>query len=186
MVLFDHLFIYFWWVNKIIHKHWQILKCDKVLDPALPDRPKVLYRKNQNLKDLLAPSNIDPPPKVQMFGNLKGFFPCRRCAVFRSSKTVKSSTFSSFVTSKVYSIKDFITCGIVGVIYLLNCPCGFQYIGRTTRALKIRIDEHLSNIRRGFIGHSVWWHFRQLHNWDLSLLEVIAIEKSTPPPLEGT
>lgn len=117
---------HYWWVNKIFRKHWQVLKCDKISGPTFPDKPKVLYRKNQTLKDLLAPSAINPPQKISMFGNLKGFFPCRRCTVCSTSKTIKTSTFSSYVTSKVYNITDFITCGTIGVFYLFRCPCGFQ------------------------------------------------------------
>lgn len=171
---------HFWWVNRTIQKYWQILKSDNILGLQLPERPKVLFCKNQTLKDLVAPSVVDPPPRVSMLGNLKGFFPCRKCSACASSKTIRTSTFSSYVTSRTYSITEFITCGTIGVFYLRRCPCGFQYIGRTTRALEIRIGEHLSNIRRGFIGHSVLWHFHQFHNLDPSLLEVIVIEKFVP------
>lgn len=31
-----------WWVNKIIRKHWQVLKSDKILGPKLPDKPNVV------------------------------------------------------------------------------------------------------------------------------------------------
>lgn len=55
-----------------------------------------------------------------------------------------------------------------------------QYVGRTTRALNIRIGEHIGNIKRGFIGHSVSKHFRLCHNQNSSLLQVIAIEKYVP------
>ena len=39
------------------------------------------------------------------------------------------------------------------VIYKLKCPCGLVYVGKTNRALKIRIAEHLSEMH---------WDFRQL------------------------
>lgn len=129
------------------------------------------------MTDTLAPSVVNPPDKASMFGNLKGFFPCKRCKVCKTSKTL---SFSSQVTSKVYKISDFLTCGTVGVVYLLKCPCGLQYVGRTTRALNIRIGEHLSNIRRGFLRHSIYKHFSLHHHRDPSLLEVISIERYTP------
>lgn len=118
--------------------------------------------------------------KISMFGNLKRYFPCKKCKVCRTSETIKTSTFTSNVTNKLYNIKDFITCGAVGVVYLLICPCGLQYIGRTTQALNIWIGEDLGNIRRGFIGHSVSRHFRLHHNRNTTPLKVIAIEKYTP------
>ena len=115
-----------------------------------------------------------------MFGHLKGCFPCKKCAVCKTSQTIRTSTFTSHVTSKTFQISEFITCSTVGVIYLLKCPCGLQYVGHTTRALNVHIGEHLSNIRRGFIGHSVSSHFRHFHHQDTSLLQVIAIEKFVP------
>lgn len=161
-------------------KHWKILKGDEILGPLLPSKPNIVYRRNLTLKDKLAPSAIDLPPKISMFGSLKGFFPCRKCKVCRTSQTIRTSSFSARVTSKVYNIKDFITCGTVGVVYLLICPCGLQYVGRTTCALNVRIEEYLGNIRRGFIGHSVSKHFRLHHDRNSTLLKVIAIEKFTP------
>lgn len=98
-----------WWVNRIMTKHWNILKGDRILGPLLPNKPDIVYRRNLTLKDKLAPSAIDLPPKISMFGNLKGFFPCKRCKVCRTSQTIKTSSFTSNVTAKVYNIKDFIT-----------------------------------------------------------------------------
>lgn len=173
-----HDFLFPIWINKIIKKHWQVLKSDNILGPKLPEKPNVIFRRNTALKDTFAPSSINPPEtKIGMFGNLKGFFPCKRCKLCKTSKTVSTSSFSSNVTSKRYEIDEFITCGTIGVICLLICPCGLQYVGRTTQALKVRINEHLTNICKGFIGHSVSRHIRECYGRDHSQLKIIAIEK---------
>lgn len=42
------------------------------------------------------------------------------------------------MTNKDYKIKDRITCSTQGVVYMLECKCGLQYVGRTSRALHKR------------------------------------------------
>lgn len=37
----------YWWVNRIFRKPWQVLKCDKILGPTLPNKPKILFRRNR-------------------------------------------------------------------------------------------------------------------------------------------
>lgn len=49
-----------------------------------------------------------------------------------------------------------------------------------TRALKERIGEHLANIQKGFIGHSVSRHFRHHHNRNPYPIQVIVIERYIP------
>lgn len=40
------------------------------------------------------------------------------------------------------------TCNSTNVIYLINCPCGKCYVGQTSRAIKIHLNEHRSSIRQ--------------------------------------
>lgn len=44
-------------------------------------------------------------------------------------------------------LKGQYTCNSNAVIYFLKCPCGKYYVGQTSRAVKIRINEHRSSIR---------------------------------------
>lgn len=54
----------------------------------------------------------------------------------------KVNTFIGFVTKKQNEIRRFITCSSTKVIYLLTCPCGFQYFGKKNRQLRTMINEH--------------------------------------------
>ena len=45
------------------------------------------------------------------------------------------------------------------MIYLLKCPCGLGYVGKTNRALKTRISEHRSSIRNQDPKSPVAMHF---------------------------
>lgn len=64
-------------------KHWKVLKGDRILGPVLPNKPNAVYRRKQTLKDMLAPSAIDFPPKIIMFGN---FFLAKSVRYVRLSK----------------------------------------------------------------------------------------------------
>lgn len=53
----------YWCDNKIMKKRWQVLKNDRVLGLTLPDKPNVIFRRSNTLKDALAPSAVNPPPR---------------------------------------------------------------------------------------------------------------------------
>ena len=169
--------------EKIVAKHWPILKGDVVLGPALPDRPQFIYRKAPSLRDSLAPGVIDPPvvAQLKLFDFLSGFYACGRCATCKHVKQhiKKRKSFCSNVTQLEYPIKQLITCDTIGVVYMLECECGLQYVGRTSRALHVRVGEHISNIKRGIRSHSVSKHFRQCHQRNPKGLKFWGIEKVT-------
>ncbi|MEE6521975.1 hypothetical protein FKM82_020351 [Ascaphus truei] len=77
---------------------------------------------------------------------------------------------------ETFKIKQYMNCHTEYVIYLLECPCGLQYVGKTKRAIKTRILEHLSNIRRGVLTHSVSKHFALFHNSSTKGLKFTGIE----------
>lgn len=150
--------------ERIIAKHWPILKNDQTLGPVLPDRPEFIYRKAPSLRDRLAPGVVDPPKTMNntLFKFLLGFYACGNCATCRkASKNIRRwKDFISTVTRKRYQIEGLITCTSVGVVYMLECDCSLQYVGRTSRALHVRVGEHISNIKRGVKTHSVSRVFR--------------------------
>lgn len=118
---------------------------DPTLRELLPTAPKFIYRK-KFVKNIL-----DPPRKTIMFLDKTGFYKCRRCLVCRTSKDPirKRLDFLSGSTELKYNIKTSITCPSVRVTYVLACPCGLQYAGRTTQALSTRVQEHMNNIGKG-------------------------------------
>lgn len=168
-------------IEQILRKHWHILQEDKVLGPVLPPRPHVIYRKAANLATKLTSSAIDEPKTIKI-PDLKGFFRCGRCFGCKHTCPTerKSTTFKSNQTNLTYKWKDTITCNTTGVVYMLDCPCGLQYIGRTIRNLKTRIYEHVYNIKRGLETHSVSLHFKEAHNSDPKFLRFWGIDQVKP------
>ena len=52
-----------------------------------------------------------------------------------------------FTDGTGWELRGFTNCNTSGVVYLITCPCGLQYVGMTTRKVKLRISEHRSIIR---------------------------------------
>lgn len=171
-----------WAIKKIIKRHWPVIKNDRVLGPLLPNNPRILFRGAMNLRHTLAPNVPDPPQRSTFFGDLKGFSPCRRCRVCRVNAVCQRrlTEFTSTGTGVTYPINSLITCASKCVVYLLRCPCGLEYVGRTTRKLSVRLGEHITNIKQGFDKHSVSRHYDEVHNRDPSGTTFIGIEKYVP------
>lgn len=74
---------------------------------------------------------------------------------------------------KEYKIKELITC--LSTVYVIGCPCWYQYVGRAIRRLYMRIREHIK-IRKEFTKHSFSRHFREVHNMDPSVLMFYAVD----------
>lgn len=72
-------------------------------------------------------------------------------------------------------INKLLTCNSDNVLYVIQCPCGKQYIGRTKRLLKTRIAEHVANIKKGHEKHTLSRHFKYHHNLEPLRFSVYSI-----------
>lgn len=73
-----------------------------------------------------------------------------------------------------HTIKGHLCCKSNYVVYVLDCPCGLQYVGRTTQKLRERVNKPRINIRHKAMHHSVSRHY---HGGDPDLLYVIPLEQ---------
>lgn len=162
-------------------KHWDILMKDRILGTALPPRPMFICKRAPTLRDVLAPSVVDPPviKENRIFSFLPGFYACGKCPPCRQCKHIikRRKEFTAPTTGRTYPIKNLITCNTTGVVFVLECDCGLQYIGRTSRPLSIRIAEHVNNIKKGLKTHNVSKHFRNFHNRDPRCLKFWGLER---------
>lgn len=64
---------------------------------------------------------------------------------------------------------------------MITCKkaCKIQYVGPTTRRLRDRLKDHTYNIEKRR-GTNVARHFNDVHDGDISLLQIQGIEKVTP------
>lgn len=138
--------------ESIIKKHWHIIDSDPALK-CFTTSPRIVYKRAPNLKNMLVRAHLQPltPPHFLQSIPL-GNYRCGNCP--QCNFTHKTTTFNHPRTGKLYDIKGVITCNTKNVIYLLKCPCGLAYVGKTTRPLKTRISKHRSNIRNPTLYHT--------------------------------
>lgn len=141
-----------------------------------------IYRKTPSFGDRVLKKVLDQPQKPRMFWDRNGFYACRRCKACQPTNThIRGlSSFTSTVNGREFDINEFISCNSTQVVYVLQCPCGLMYIGRTKRTLAKQVSEHIYNILIGFKDQSVSFHFRCKHNRDPSGLLFWGIEKLSP------
>lgn len=92
----------------------------------------------------------------------------------------KVTSFSSTSMGHDFEIEAFITCSSMGVVCLIQYPCGLQYVGRTKRNLQIRLNEHINKIRKAFKNHSVLKHYDLVNGRDPSNTLFLGIDKYRP------
>ena len=163
-------------IETIFRKHWYILSKDIHLGGTIPEQPRFIYRKAPSFGDRVVRKILDPPnPYIKI--DLRGFFPCRKCICCRTVQVHNRGKCEVIGTDgSVFEIKEFSTCNSSYIVYLLWCPCGLLYVGRTKRLLRVRIAEHLANIKKGFEHHSVSMHFKKKHRQDPSLAQFCGID----------
>lgn len=72
----------------------------------------------------------------------KGINPCMNCQSCAS--IIKGPEFHHPRKGYPIPVRGYYTCNSQNV---LKCPCGISYVGQTSRPMKIRLNEHKSNIR---------------------------------------
>lgn len=170
-------------VRAILSKHWDILKSDRVLSTALPDQAKVIFRGAPTLQSKIAPNITNPPIRQPLFHEMEGFYSCRKCTVCQHNSGIgrKTVSFTSSVTHKQYSIKQFCTCTTSYIVYLITCHCGKQYVGRTIRSFSVRVAEHIALIKSGDTKHTVPRHYKLHHNRVIKGTQFVVIDRYVPP-----
>lgn len=168
-------------VRKLIQKHWHILGSDQILKTILPDRPQIIFKGASSLIGLLPVCRILWKWIDVFFRTSKVIIAVKNVVCFLNKcKDRKIFNFVSTSTARTFKVEPFITCSSEGVVYLIQCPCGLQHMERTKRALKVRLNEHISNIGKGFKNHSVSRHYVEVHHRDPSSTLFIGIDKYKP------
>ncbi|XP_075706647.1 uncharacterized protein LOC142741141 [Rhinoderma darwinii] len=177
-------------IRNIVTRFWPILLTDPDLKKHLPPKPQLTAKRSKTLGDHLVRSHYSAPsPKTYLFGSKGptwGSFSCGHCSICKL--IVKTDTFTDSEKKRSFKIVHFINCSTTGVVYMATCPCGLSYVGMTTRELKMRIQEHVRDIKKaGTIEGNNWEeidklksiprHFRDFHNNKWQDLKVHGIDK---------
>ena len=130
-------------VDGIIKKHISILHSDDALKTDFPkDCFSTIYKRNKNLKELIAPS-VYPKNKNTRISSITS---CNNCDICKSYM-IFDNTFICTVTSKSYFIRCQLSCESINVICLITCSkCLEQYVGSAVK-FKTTFRIHKSDIK---------------------------------------
>ena len=169
-------------IKQVVKKHWHILSSDPEIGGAFPTLPIFANKRAANLSDKLIKRDVYIQPQHFLNTLPSGNFPCRSC--INCNAMIVGDTFSHPHTGKTIKVKGRITCKTKYVVYLIKCPCGYCYIGKTTRELKTRITEHKSNIRNRDERSPIARHFNDAKH-DICTLRFQGIAVVHPLPRGG-
>ena len=127
----------------IIKKHISILQSDDPLKTFFPkDCFSTIYKRNKNLKELIAPSAY---PKI-INTKTSSITSCNNCDIWKNY-IIFDNTFLCAVTGKPYFIQGQLNWESINVIYLITCSkCFEHYVGSAVK-FKTRFCIHKSDIK---------------------------------------
>jgi peptide-methionine (R)-S-oxide reductase len=99
------------------------------------------HKRPLNLRDLLVHTAMKQPQSNGVY----------RCSTPKCSgcKHIRPSTTITDRNGNTYNIMGHHNCNSSYIIYLLTCSkCGLQYVGQTSNPFKVRISQHIGDIRR--------------------------------------
>lgn len=145
-------------IQQVLTRNWFILWNDPVLKELVPERPRLTFKRALTIKNILAPSHLKQPNSLAMVGqeqNKKGSYRCGNTCLCCKEICHNCTIFQSFDLSESFNIKHHLTCQTQYVIYLTECVCDKQYIGRTIQKRNQRMNKHRANIKRKFLLQSL-------------------------------
>jgi hypothetical protein len=152
-------------------------------------KPMLAHKRAPNMRDLLVKATTEFPTVAhsneELFNCNTKRCPRRFCPICPKSKV--QGTIKSHVTKQTYRTVTKVTCETANVIYCLTCmQCGKQYVGETKRTFRIRISEHLGDIRNKRNHKPVARHFNS-KNHNIKCVSACIIEMLTRnPDLDST
>ena len=133
-------------INGIIQKHWKIVQTNEKCRNALNSPPKTVFKRTQNLSDILVRAKFTMGVSRTPFKEIKNVRRCSKCSW--CSSITEGSSFRSNTTGKQYKIYHDMTCTSPWVIYLCRCKVHRkQYVGKSTTNLNIRMNNNRNHIR---------------------------------------
>ena len=151
--------------KEAIDKHWSILQINAKMQTIFKEKPIIAFRRNTNLGDILGQKNLKNGIVIRKKDIMNKSGRCSPCYTRSDNlccnQIENTSTFRSQRTKKEFQIFHRVNCKSTFIIYLLECTkCGIQYIGKSERAMNIRLNKHRNDVFRED-AINVCRHFKQ-------------------------
>lgn len=157
-------------IREIFERYWFLLTEDSILSSYVANKPTITFRKARSIKDELVNSHfVDPTGVANTSTHTLTCGNCTACPYLDTRNKVKLPNGETWIQ------KHSASCYTSGVIYLLLCPCGDFYVGKTCRSLATRITEHITSATLGFFKTAIGRHFALKHNYDFVRLKFLPL-----------
>lgn len=128
-------------VNNILSRHFNMIRQSERLSAVFPEPPRVVYRREKNLRDILVKAKTSPTEKQA------GCRPCEKPRCKICSHISPTDTAKSNLSAFSFRIKESLDCDSSNLVYRLHCErCGKDYIGQTENAFRLRFNNHKSHV----------------------------------------
>lgn len=159
-------------ISSIIKKHWHLIS--DIPGCELP--PQIGYRKSTSLRSLLVHADV-VSKKTGDSVPFSGHHKCGQCNICQLTILSREIHFPEKGFS--HKLTSFSNCKTWLCVYLLECFCGKKYIGSTRRQLRVRIQEHISQIKYRVFEAPLTQHFVSQQHDPLDF-RVVTLESLQP------
>lgn len=134
-------------IKEILEKNWNILQTNADLSSTFEKQPRVVYRRNKNLRDFIGQTTISNNKVVRRTNQQNKPGKCTQCYSRNDcqccKQVVPTTTFKSTTTKEVFKIRHQTNCKSTYAIYLMECKrCKVQYIGKCESTFNVRLNNH--------------------------------------------
>ncbi len=120
----------------ILKDNWKILECTPTLKCISDKQPKLGFRHNPKLRDLLVHLRTPHPPQNNTHSACSTPKPSKVCLSTNCHYCPHLDTICTswnFVTNQKHIVPSRISCKLNNLVYLFTCTCCLQYVGETSR-----------------------------------------------------
>ncbi|XP_063775638.1 uncharacterized protein LOC134911273 [Pseudophryne corroboree] len=177
-------------ISKVVKNLWPVVTSDPDLKMLNKTRLLPSYTRNRNLKDWLVKNDVSATSVGRPTTFLSRKPGCYRCTGCTTCSFMEyGDSFAHPHSGERIAIRHILTCSSTYVVYIIRCPCGLLYVGKTMRQFKEHMALHRSSIRQALEGgksgtnQPVARHFQAL-NHGLATLRYKIID-TVPKRLRG-
>ena len=140
-------------INEIIDEDWKLLQINETERRKFSEKPRVCYRRNRNLRDILGQTRIKNNKVVRRKETKGRCTPCRgRADAKCCTHMVNTDVFTDKSGRKKFKIRQRTGCRSKNAIYLAwcdKCAAGLQYVGKLeAQQANRRINKHRHDVKR--------------------------------------
>lgn len=155
-------------IGKVINQRWDLLQTKGRLKKIFNDRPLIVYRRPQSIKDCLVSAKIKRQPMPIPRASL-GSKPCKKPRCTWCPLIAEGKEFRSEANGFKYKMFHDLNCHSSWVIYIITCmPCKKQYVGKSETPLNIRLNNHRNHIKNRLETCELAEHFIRSPQHDFS------------------